>query len=226
MTIKYFQDIEQGSDEWYELRCGVLTASNMKLVLTPTLKIANNDKSRAHAFELLAQRITKYVEPQYISDDMIRGQEDEILARAKYAEHYAPVQEMGFVVNDEWGFIIGYSPDGLVGDDGLIEIKSRRAKYQIETILTGQVPEEYMLQIQTGLLVTGRKWCDFISYCGGMQMVTIRVEPNPEMLSAILAAATGFETDLRAKMDSYNKILKSNARLLPTERRVEQEIIL
>jgi hypothetical protein len=112
---------------------------------------------------LLGQRITGYTEPRYISDDMLRGHDDEIEARIRYAEHFAPVTECGFVTNDDHGFVIGYSPDGLVDDDGLIECKSRRQKFQVETILADKVPEEYMLQIQTGLLVTGRKWLDFVS---------------------------------------------------------------
>ena len=198
-SITYHDNVTQGSDEWLALRCGLLTASEMKLILTPTLKIASNDKERAHVYELLAQRITRYVEPHYIGDDMLRGQEDQFLASASYSREYAPVQDVGFVTNDEWGFTIGYSPDGLVGDDGLIEAKSRRQKYQFQTIIecveNQTIPDEYVLQVQTGLLVTKRKWCDFISYCGGAHMVTIRVYPDPIIQEAIIAAATGFRKE-------------------------------
>jgi hypothetical protein len=68
--IRYHFDIEQGSEEWHALRCGILTASEMKFIVTPTLKPASNDKERAHLFELLGQRITQHTEPRYISDDM------------------------------------------------------------------------------------------------------------------------------------------------------------
>jgi hypothetical protein len=71
--------------EWLAQRCGLLTASEMKLIITPTLKVADNDKTRAHLWELLFQRLTGFVEPQYVSDAMLRGQEDEIYARAAYA---------------------------------------------------------------------------------------------------------------------------------------------
>ncbi len=81
MTITYHKDLIQGSDEWVAARRGILTASEMKLILTPTLKMASNDKERAHLYELMAQRITGHVEPHYISDDMLRGQEEEIYAR-------------------------------------------------------------------------------------------------------------------------------------------------
>jgi len=170
--INYYEDIIQGDEQWLQVRCGVLTASEMKNILTPTLKIANNDKTRQHVYELLAQRITNYVEPHYFNDDMLRGQYDEIKARDIYAEKYAPVKEMGFITNTKLGFTLGFSPDGLVGNDGFIEIKSRRQKYQIETILADAVPEEYMLQIQTGLLVSEREWCDFISYSAGSTLST------------------------------------------------------
>ncbi|MDZ7904624.1 MAG: hypothetical protein U5N55_01660 [Cypionkella sp.] len=86
MTITYYPDVEQGSDEWLARRCGVLTASEVKLILTPTLKTANNEKTRAHVWELAAQRITQYVEPSYIGDDMLRGMDDEIKARELYSK--------------------------------------------------------------------------------------------------------------------------------------------
>ena len=109
---------------------------------------------------------------------MLRGEWDEVEARIKYREHFGPVTECGFITNDDNGFVIGYSPDGLVGDDGLIECKSRRQRFQVKTISADQVPAEYMLQLQTGLLVTGRQWIDFVSYCGGMPMYVKRVFPD------------------------------------------------
>ena len=224
--ITYHDDLIQGSDEWLAARCGLLTASEMKLILTPTLKVASNDKERAHLYELLAQRITGHVEPHYVSDDMLRGREDEVEARILYAERYAPVVECGFITSNRWGFTLGYSPDGLVGDDGLIECKSRRQKYQVETIISGEMPAEYALQAQTGLLVSGRKWLDFVSYSGGLPMVTVRVYPDPAIQDAIIAAATGFEDRLVAKAAAYIERLASSARLIRTERRVEQEMFL
>ena len=222
--IKYFPEMDQGSEEWLAARCGLLTASEMKLIITPTLRVASNDKERAHLYELLAQRITQYVEPHYIGGDMLRGYEDEVLARCLYSEKYAPVKEVGFITNSEFGFTLGYSPDGLVGEDGLIECKSRRQKYQIETIVTGEVPAEYMIQVQTGLLVSRRKWLDFVSYSGGLHMVTIRVFPDHEIRNAIIEAAAAFEDKLAKKLANYHQALKSAPRLIPTERRVEQEM--
>lgn len=223
--IQYHPDLLQGSDEWLAARCGILTASEMHLIITPTLKVARNEKASAHLYELLAQRITQHVEPRYVSDDMIRGQVDEIDARLLYSKHYAPVTEMGFVTNDEWGFTLGCSPDGLVGDDGMIESKSRRQKFQAETIISGAVPAEYDIQIQTALLVSGRVWCDFISYCGGMPMVTIRVHGDDLVQEAIIEAATDFELRLSKLLETYETNVASG-RHIPTERRIEQEMQL
>lgn len=222
--IRYHTDLIQGSEAWLAARCGLLTASEMKLILTPTLKVAANDKQRAHLWELAAQRLTGHVEPAYISDDMLRGQMDEIEARALYAEHYGPVTEMGFITNDAWGFTLGCSPDGLVGDDGMIECKSRRQRFQIETIASRRMPDDYVLQVQTAMLVTGREWCDFVSYSGGLPMVTIRVEPDAKIRAAIIEAASLFEEALAALMDSYAGAVASGMRLIPTERRVEMEM--
>lgn len=226
-TITYHPDLIQGTDEWLAARCGMLTASEMKLIITPTtLKLASNDKASAHLYELLAQRITKYVEPHYISEDMLRGREDELEARGLYHQHYAPVQDVGFVTNNKWGFTLGYSPDGLVGDEGLIECKSRRQKFQAEVIIAGAVPTEHMIQIQTGLLITERAWCDYVSYCGGMPMTVIRVFPDEKIIEAIEEAATDFELLLSKRQEQYDAALKSGARLIPTERRVEKEMFV
>lgn len=221
--------LEQGSDAWLQARCGLLTASEMRLIVTPTLKPASNEKERAHLYELLAQRITGYVEPHYVSDDMLRGQEDEIDARTLYGKHYAPVEECGFVTNDKWGFTLGYSPDGLVGDDGLIEAKSRRQKFQVQTVienaLTGTVPADYLIQIQTGLLVSERRWCDFISYSGGLPMVVIRCHPMPDVQEAILEAACDFEARLREKLELYRGAVAA-MRMIPTERKIYEEMTI
>lgn len=218
MTITHHPNVEQGSDKWLQLRCGLLTASEMKLIITPTLKAANNDKTRTHAYELAFQRITNHVEPQYISDAMLRGQEDEIYARQAYAEHFAPVTETGFITNDKWGFTIGYSPDGMVGDDGLIECKSRCGKYQVQTIAENAVPDEYEMQLQTALMVTERKWIDFISYCGGLPVFVKRVEPDEQVQEAIIAAATGFQERVDDIVREYRATLAAMPKIIPTER--------
>jgi len=223
MTITYHDDVIQGSEEWAAMRCGLLTASEMHLIITPTLKIASNEKERTHLYELLAQRVTQYVEPRYIGDDMLRGMDEEIEAVAMYELHYAPVDRVGFITNDKWGFTIGYSPDALVGDDGLVECKSRRAKFQVQTICDGVLPPEFLLQVQTGLLVSERAWLDFISYCGGLPMYVMRCYPELEVQEAIVFAATEFEGRLARNMEQY---LFASRDLHKTERKIIEDMHL
>lgn len=224
MTITIHNDLIQGSEEWHAARCGLLTASEMKHIITPAkLEYAKNDKSRGHVYELAAQRITQYVEPSYISNDMLRGHDDEIRAKELYSDKYAPVTDAGFITRNIDGMILGYSPDGLVGDDGQIEIKSRCQKYQVQTIVEGEVPQEYILQIQTGLLVSGRAWCDFISYSGGLPMFPYRVMADKEMQAKILMAAIEFESKVNEVIEKY----KVNSKALHmTERHIESEMFL
>ena len=228
--IKIHEEMEQGSDEWKAARCGLLTASEMKLIITPTLKTADNDKSRAHLYELLAQRITQYVPPQYVGYDMLRGHEEEVEAVIAYDAEYAKITHVGFIKNDKWGFEIGYSPDGLVGDDGLVECKSRNQTLQIKTIIdyvsTGAIDPDFMIQCQTGLLVSERKWIDLISYCGGLPMATVRVYPDAKIQDAIVLAATKCEAVIAEKLAAYEAVLASKVpRLIPTERKILMEMI-
>lgn len=227
MTITYHRDLIQGSDAWHAIRCGLITASEVRLLLTPTLKRADNDKSRQHLWELAAQRISNYVEPSYINDDMLRGVEEEFYARQIYSENFEPVEEVGFVTNDSFGFTLGCSPDGVVGTDGLIEIKSRRQKYQIQTIVEnwrdGTTPAEYMLQVQTAMLVTGRGWCDLISYSGGLPMMPMRIERDEAMIDAIESTCRDAETKINQIVEDFFAAVEAR-KLLPTERRIQEEM--
>jgi hypothetical protein len=204
MSLETFNELEQGSPEWLAARCGIVTASVVGQLITPkTVKPAANDTSRALVMALTAERITGHVEPVFPNADMERGTLSEPYARDIYAEHYAPVAEIGFMVRDFGSYRIGYSPDGLVGDDGLIEIKSPRQKKHLATILADEVPLEYMAQCQAGLLVSGRDWLDFISYNGGMPLWKKRVEPDEKWQQAIKEAVTAFEESAAQMIDTY-----------------------
>lgn len=206
MSVVYHKEFDQRSGQWIKARCGLLTASEIKLIMTPSkLEFASNDKSRAHVCEIAAQRINNYSEPTYQSDDMLRGTMDEEQVKSIYADKYAPLTECGFITNDNHGFTLGYSPDGLVGDDGQIEIKSRRQKFQLETVCNNEMPDDYMLQVQAGLLISGRKWCDFISYCGGMVMFVKRIYPDLDIHGKIIAACFVFERVVAEKIEQYHK---------------------
>lgn len=197
MSLIIFESLEQGSSEWLQARCGIVTASTIgQLITTKTLKPAVNDTARSLTLSLAAERMTGRVEPTATTRDMERGNLAEPYARAVYAGHTGQqVDEVGFMRLDHGHYKLGYSPDGMVGEDGLIEIKSPRAKKHVRTILDGQVPPEYMAQCQTGLYVSGREWLDFISYNAGMPLFIKRVFPDPRWVEAIDTAAERFELE-------------------------------
>ncbi|MGV8973154.1 MAG: lambda exonuclease family protein [Rhodoglobus sp.] len=218
MSLIDFPDLIQGTDEWLAVRRGIVTASVVgQLITAKTIKPASNDYSRALTTILVAERITGWTEDVFVSGDMMRGNMDEPIARDLYSATYAPVTETGFMVRDDWGFRLGYSPDGLVGTDGLIEVKSRKPKKHLATILADAVPLENMAQIQTGLLVTGRDWLDYVSYCGGMPMWVKRVEPDAMWFLAIIAAVRAFETTADSMTATYLAAVDG----LPTTERID-----
>lgn len=218
VTLTTYPDIIQGTPEWDDARRGLVTASAVSALLTATGKVADNETSRTYTALLVAERITGHTDPTYQSPDMLRGLMDEAIATAKYAEHFGvEVAEMGFMTREIDGHHIGYSPDGLVGDDGLIEVKSRRQKKHLSTILADAVPPENVAQIQCALLVSGRDWCDYVSWCGGMPMWHKRVYPDPVLHVAIVEALAAFEENAARMLADYHARTKG----LPMTERVD-----
>lgn len=189
------------------------------------LVVAGTDESRGLTALLVAERITGWSDPVYVSDDMMRGTLDEPIARDIYAQHCTiqPVRTTGFMVRSEPTWTLGYSPDGLVGDDGLIEIKSRRSKAQLLTVLADEVPAANMAQIQAGLLVTGRSWLDYVSYASGMHLYVKRIYPEQRWFDAIIAAVEQFEQTAAGMVAAYNQAVEGRPM---TERIVEAEMTL
>ena len=220
MTLRLLPDVAQRSDEWYAQRRGIVTASAVGKLLTPTLKVADNDTSRGLTLTLAAERISGETEDGPLTSDMIRGIEMEPFARGKYAEVRTDVAEIGFMKRAEKDWTLGYSPDGLVGDNGLIEIKCPRAKQHVATILADAVPAQYMPQLQAALLVSGRKWIDYVSFVGGLPLFVKRVEPDPAWFAAITAACVAFETNVAAIVADYQQRVVG----LPATERIDFEI--
>lgn len=182
----------------------------------PIIKVADNDTSRAVTLTLVAERLSGFTDPSYVNDDMMRGILHEPVARDRYAEHNkVEVRQVGFMVRDDLGGQLGASPDGLVSTDGGIEVKCPRAKEHIRTIIADEVPVQYMPQVQACLLVSGREWWDFVSFCAGLPMYTKRVYPDPVWQNAITDAARAFEKRADRIVDDY---LTKSAGLPATER--------
>ena len=205
--IRYYWDIEQGTDAWHDARRSRVTASVVKSLLTgKTLKIASNETVRTLAYEFAAQRETGRTEENFQNYHMMRGHLEEELARDVYNDKHFEVKQCGFITNDKHDITIGYSPDGLVDDDGLIEIKSCIQKLQVKRIIENIVPSEFMLQIQTGLYVSEREWCDFISYSNGMPLFVKRVYPDKDVHAKIVDATQEFYARVNDVQESYREL--------------------
>ena len=199
--MKIYTEIEQGTPEWLELRKGIITSTVVKSLITPTFKLAENDKTRKAIWRLASERITDHLEDSFYSSDMERGHFEEPLAR----DLYGGAVEVGFITNKIGGVTVGYSPDGLVGENGLIEIKSAKQSIQVERIVSGVVPVEHLPQIHYGMLVSGREWCDFISYSNGMPMQVIRVEKDLKIQDVLIEAIQIAETKIQNVIAEFNE---------------------
>lgn len=189
--------------------------SDLAASLPLAVTVADNETSRGLTATLVAERLAGFTEDVPMTRDMYRGWDCEPIARDLYAEHVAPVEQVGFMRLDaDWG-TLGYSPDGLVGDDGLLEIKAPRAKGQVLTVLAGEVPTYNLAQLQGGLLVSGRSWVDFVPFVGGLPLWKKRIYPDPAWHEAITAAVTKFETTAAEMVAAYTEATNG---LPPTER--------
>lgn len=156
--------MEQRSDAWYQARLGKVTASRLADVMART-KSGYAASRQNYMAELICQRLTGKLEGGYSSTAMQRGTELEQVAREMYAlnEFDADITEVGLI---DHPVISGFaaSPDGLVNDDGLIEIKCPNTWTHLQTLKTGEPKRQYLLQMHAQMMCTGRKWCDFVSY--------------------------------------------------------------
>jgi len=156
-------NLEQGSQEWLLARCGKVTASRVADIIAKT-KSGYSASRGNYLAELVCERLTGVPTDTYKSAAMEWGTAQEPHARAAYeAVGGVLVQEVGFVPHPSIPDA-GASPDGLVGVDGLIEIKCPYTATHIETMLSGKIPDRYITQMQWQMACTGSEWCDFVSY--------------------------------------------------------------
>lgn len=153
----------QGTPEWKAARCGKVTASRVSDVMART-KTGWGASRANYAAELVAERLTGNPCEAFTNAAMQWGTDHEAEARAAYCFHYdVDVAEVGFVDHPTIG-MTGASPDGLIGDVGLVEIKCPNTATHIATLLSGVAPNKYISQMQWQMACTGRIWCDFVSY--------------------------------------------------------------
>lgn len=196
-------DLEQRTPEWHAARCGIPTASGFKQIVTSTGKRSTSREK--YLYELAADKLGAIPEETYQSFAMQRGTLLESEARGLYEFANESVQEVGFCLSDcgRWGC----SPDGFVNDKGGIEIKCPLKHTHVEYMLKceEEMPIEYFQQVQGALLVTGREWWDFISYCPGLPPVIIREYPEPVFQRLLKQELEAFCSDLEETVNKLSK---------------------
>ena len=188
-------DIVQGSDEWFQARIGKVTASRIADLMAKTKSGWGASRANYEA-QLIAERLTGQREESFKSSAMERGNQVEREARIAY-EFFNNVEvlEVGFV-NRPHIEMSGASPDGVIGDDGLVEIKCPNTATHLATILGGSIKGNYQKQMQWQMACTERQWCDFVSYDPCMpehlQLHVRRVHSDPELIQSIEDHVTDF----------------------------------
>jgi len=173
-------ECEQGTEEWLNLRKAIPTASDAKKLVSNTGKLSSQIIGYG---QLLAAELAGAKFDSYSSSAMDRGTRLEPEARAEYSLDHGPVEEVGFCTNDQKTF--GYSPDGFFKKDGLIEIKCENISKFLGYIESDQCPIDHNAQIQSGLWITGRKWCDLVFYYPGLKLKVFRVLPDYSFFSKL-----------------------------------------
>jgi putative phage-type endonuclease len=196
--------MEQRTEDWFEARLGRVTASRTADVMAKT-KTGYSASRANYMAQLITERLTGRSESGFSSAAMQWGTETEPQARAAYELMTGRnVVEVGFVQHPVV-LDFGASPDGLVGDDGLIEIKCPNTATHIETLLNEKVPSKYNIQMQVQMLCTDRAWCDFVSFdprlTGDMAFWMKRVERDDKLCKEIEAEVVKFLAELGQKLD-------------------------
>jgi putative phage-type endonuclease len=201
-------EVEQRSDEWFKLRLGKVTASRIADVIAE-IKSGEAAARADYRVELVCERLTGQPTEGFTNVYIQRGIELEPFARAWYEAEFGFVKEIGFVQHPTIE-MSGASPDGLVGEDGMIEIKCPKVNTHIKTMLDGRVPSKYIPQMQWQMACTGRKWNDFVSYCpempSDMQMFVKRLERDDEYIAELERKVKAFLLDVSDTIESLERV--------------------
>lgn len=196
---------EQGSFEWHQARLGIITASEMKSVLTKGRGGAPSLVRQAYMHKLIGELITGDPADSFAGWQTERGHALEPEAREIYASTVdLEVTQIGFIRANN----VGGSPDALVGEPGLAEIKTRIPHLQVKLLLENEVPEEHKAQIQTNLLVSKREWLDFVSYCPKMPLFIKRVERDEKYISMIEFEVAAFYHEMGEAMKRVKELTR------------------
>ena len=209
MTSSDMTHIPQGSDEWLMARCGKITASKVAEVLAMT-KTGPSERRTKYMWQLVAERLTGDFTRTYTNDAMLWGIENEPVAREFYeALHDVQVEQVGLYVHPRFDFAAA-SPDGLVGEDGLLEIKCLTTVNHIRSIYDNQPPKDYLPQVHWQMACTGRKWCDLTLFDPrvplSMQLHTFRIHRDDSEIERIEDAVLNFNNEIEAVITHLRSI--------------------
>ena len=199
MIVQDAIHLEQGTEEWKMARLGHVSASNLDAVMAK-VKTGESKTRLDYKIRVATEQITNAIQDSYSNQYMEWGIEQEPFARMAYeARAEAFVEKTGFWKHPEIKWF-GCSPDGLVGDDGLIEIKCPKSTTHVKYLLDNKLPEDYYWQVHGQMLVTGRKWVDFISFDPRMpehkQLFIHRVNRDEEIMAQLKVAVIGFLSEV------------------------------
>ena len=197
-------NVPQLSDEWFEARCGIPTASNFSKIVTS--KGEWSTQSKQYIYQLAGEAIIGIKTETFTTPAMQRGIDLESEARGLYELIYdVEVKTTGLCYANELKRY-SCSPDGLVGEDGIIEIKCPLIHTHIEYLLSGKLPTAYIQQVQGGLYITSREWCDFMSYYPGLKPMIVRVERDENFISRLAHALDRFTTELAETIEKLKSL--------------------
>ena len=205
--------ILQGTEEWFEQRRGKVTASRIADLMAKT-KTGYPASRQNYLMQLLCERLTGKVEQGYKSHEMQRGNDLEPEARSRYEiETGEFVEQVSFIDHPRID-LAGASPDGLVGKDGLIEIKCPNTATHIETLRTKKPIDRYYKQMQWQMACTGRLWCDFVSFDDRLPehlaYFCVRIPRDENIIAEIEQAVIDFLLDLEATQAELNATTKND----------------
>lgn len=190
-------DVVQGSPEWFAVRLGIPTASNFSNIITT--KGEPSKQAQKYMYRLAGESVSGQMEETYQNAAMTRGIEMEAEARALYeVVKGVSVQQVGFCLGNSYGA----SPDGLIGDDGCLEIKCPTIAVHVEYLLSGKLPTTYFQQVHGEMFVAERKWCDFVSYYPGLKPLIIRVERDENFISKLESELKSFCSELETTINT------------------------
>jgi hypothetical protein len=198
--MQVIRELEQGTEAWHLARMGIVTMSELQCLLVNG-KGPGGFGAGAITYmnQLIGERITDEPADAFQGNRHTeRGHSLEPMARELYTERYGlELEQVGIILNHG----AGYSPDSLVGSDGLVEIKTKLPKFQVEVLLGGEIPREHAAQCQGGLWISEREWIDFISYYPGMPLFVKRAYRDEVMIRKISERVRAFYGELEDRMN-------------------------